>query len=109
MDLVELERVLKQRHANPPPGSYSARLLADPALAARKINEEAYELCAELTRPEVDAARTAEEAADLIFHVLAGLVGAGVAFSDVLDVLAARRRGSASGGQATPEAAGEVA
>ncbi len=89
--LAELEAVLVSRREDPPPGSYSATLLADPERAQRKIMEEAFELCLELGRPSVDAGRTAEEAADLLFHALCGLVGAGVPLADVLAVLERRR------------------
>ncbi len=89
--LAELEAVLVSRREDPPAGSYSATLLADPERAQRKIMEEAFELCRELGRPSVDAGRTAEEAADLLFHALCGLVGAGVPLADVLAVLERRR------------------
>jgi phosphoribosyl-ATP pyrophosphohydrolase len=89
--LEELEAILVSRRDDPPAGSYSATLLADTERARRKIMEEAFELCLELGRPTVDAARTAEEAADLLFHALCGLVGAGVPLADVLDVLERRR------------------
>ncbi len=92
MILEELELVLRSRVVDPPPGSYSAMILAEPERAARKIMEEAFELCLELGRPSVDPGRTAAEAADLIFHVLVGLVGAGVGFDAVLAELEARRR-----------------
>lgn len=92
MVLDELQAVLRDRMANPPTGSYSAELLADPERTCRKIMEEAFEVCLELGRDDVSAERTAEEAADLIFHLLVGLVGAGVDLDDVLGVLEARRR-----------------
>jgi phosphoribosyl-ATP pyrophosphohydrolase len=62
----------------------------------RKIIEEAFELCLELGRAGRDdfaPARVAEEAADVVFHVLAGLVAAGVPLEDVLDELWVRRGG----------------
>lgn len=90
--LAELEDVLCQRRDAAPSGSYSARLLADPEAAQRKIMEEAFELCLELGRDQVDRERAASEAADVVFHVLTGLVGAGVPWAAVLDELAARRR-----------------
>lgn len=92
--LHEIEAVLRARLAERPEGSYSVTLLTDTEQAQRKIIEEAFELCLELGRarpPATDPARVADEAADLVFHVLAGLVGAGVALDDVLDVLAHRR------------------
>jgi phosphoribosyl-ATP pyrophosphohydrolase len=91
MFLHELEAVLRQRRGNAPEGSYSATLVTDPQWASRKIMEEAYELCFELTRPAADEHRVTEEAADLVFHVLAGLVAVGVGLDDVLGELAARR------------------
>jgi phosphoribosyl-ATP pyrophosphohydrolase len=91
MMLEELEAVLRQRRAAAPEGSYSATLVSAPDRASRKVMEEAYELCYELTRPAVDGRRVAEEAADLIFHVLAGLVAVDVRLDDVLRELAARR------------------
>ncbi len=91
--LAELEAVLRLRRDAPPAGgSYSAALLADPERVQRKIMEEAFELCLELGRPVPDTRRTVEEAADVVFHVLVGLVGAGVALDDVLAELRERRR-----------------
>ena len=92
MELADLEAVLRDRLATAPAESYSASLFRDPERAQRKIMEEAFELCLELGRARTDARRTAEEAADLVFHVLVGLVGAGVPFDDVLGVLAERRK-----------------
>ncbi|MGH8910682.1 MAG: phosphoribosyl-ATP diphosphatase [Egibacteraceae bacterium] len=91
--LADLEAVLRSRLADPPPGSYSATLLTDPERVQRKIMEEAFEFCLELGRgPALDPQRTAAEAADLLFHLLAGLVGAGVSLDQVLAELQARRR-----------------
>ena len=65
MTLDELETVLRERRGADPTSSYTARLLGDPELIQRKIMEEAFEVCQELGRAEPDAARTAEEAADV--------------------------------------------
>ncbi|MEX0658649.1 MAG: phosphoribosyl-ATP diphosphatase [Egibacteraceae bacterium] len=92
--LSEVEAVLRDRLDQPPAGSYSATLLGDPELASRKIMEEAFELCLELGRRGADTPdrrRVAEEAADVLFHVLAGIVGAGVSLQDVFAELEARR------------------
>ncbi len=97
--LAEVETVLRDRLQRRPAGSYSRNLLTDSELARRKIMEEAFELCLELGREPVDVDRTAAEAADLLFHILAGLVGAGVGLVDVLDELAARRGAAPAGGQ----------
>jgi phosphoribosyl-ATP pyrophosphohydrolase/phosphoribosyl-AMP cyclohydrolase/histidinol dehydrogenase len=91
MVLKELEALLRQRRTSAPAGSYSATLVTAPDRASRKVMEEAYELCFELTRPAVDSGRVAEEAADLLFHVLAGLVAVDVGLDDVLAELEARR------------------
>lgn len=90
--LEEIEAVLRGRLAEPVEGSYSLTLLNDTELARRKIMEEAFELCLELGREPLDRQRTASEAADLLFHMLAGLVGAGVSLASVMDELEARRR-----------------
>jgi phosphoribosyl-ATP pyrophosphohydrolase len=92
MILEDLEAVLRSRLVDPPTGSYSATLLVDREYTQRKIMEEAFELCLELGRARVDPQRTAEEAADLFFHVLAALVGAGVGLDRVMGELEARRR-----------------
>jgi phosphoribosyl-ATP pyrophosphohydrolase len=88
--LHDIEAVLRDRLDGADPGSYSVTLLHDPEQAQRKIMEEAFELCLELGRGG-DPQRTASEAADVIFHVLAGLVGAGVTLDAVLAELESRR------------------
>jgi phosphoribosyl-ATP pyrophosphohydrolase len=90
--LDDLEAVLQSRRDDPPTGSYTAELLTDPERIQRKIMEEAFELCLELGRAERSAERTAEEAGDLIYHLLVGLVSVGVPLSDVMSVLEDRRR-----------------
>jgi phosphoribosyl-ATP pyrophosphohydrolase len=91
--LTDLEAVLRDRLVAAPDGSSSVTLLRDPEKAQRKIMEEAFEVCLELGRAEVDAERAASEAADLVFHLLAGLVGAGVGLDAVLAQLEDRRGG----------------
>ena len=48
-------------------------------------------MCVELVRPDIDRGRVTEEAADLLFHLLAGLVSVDVDLADVLAELDARR------------------
>lgn len=73
----------------PPPGpSYTARLLADRNLRLKKLGEEAAELV--LACADDDAARAAEEGADIIYHTLVALRAVGVTLDDVRGVLAAR-------------------
>ena len=91
MILDELEEVLRSRRTASPEESYTAQLLADPELAQRKIMEEAFEVCLELGRETNEPSLTAQEAADLIYHLLVGLVAVDVPFADVLAVLESRR------------------
>ncbi len=88
--LAELMRVVGARLKERPPGSYTGRL-AEKGLdhTLRKVGEEAAELII-AAKAESDL-RLAEEAADLVFHVLVALGQRGVSFSRVLDVLRERR------------------
>ena len=92
MILDDLEGLLRERLVAAPEGSYSATLLNDSEKARRKIMEEAFELTLELGRDTIDKERTAEEAADLVFHTVVGLVAAGVPLDSVYAVLEGRFR-----------------
>lgn len=92
MILHQLEATLQERRTASPEESYTARLLADSTLNQRKIMEEAFEVCLELQASPNDAERTAEEAADLIYHLMVALVGADVSLDQVLAVLEGRQR-----------------
>lgn len=81
---------LSSRVQEAPEGSYSHAVMNDSTLARRKIMEESFEVCLELEGMSVDHQRLAEEAADLVFHLLCGLIGAGVAWSEVERVLRER-------------------
>jgi phosphoribosyl-AMP cyclohydrolase / phosphoribosyl-ATP pyrophosphohydrolase len=89
--LEELEAVIAARLLEKPEDSYVARLAAaGPARAAQKLGEEGVETAlAAVTR---DDAGLAEEAADLVFHLLVLLGIRGLPFAAVLERLAARRR-----------------
>jgi len=89
--LDELEDLIRGRRDADPADSYTAKLLTDPVLNQRKIMEEAFEVCLELQRDETDAANTANEAADLIYHLMVGLAAVDVSMSDVYAVLEGRR------------------
>jgi phosphoribosyl-ATP pyrophosphohydrolase len=89
--LDELEDILRSRRAANPAESYTAQLLADPELTQRKIMEEAFEVCLELGRTTNDPVLTAQEAADLVYHLMVGLVAVDVPLTDVLAVLEERR------------------
>jgi phosphoribosyl-ATP pyrophosphohydrolase len=90
--VTELEDLLRDRRAQRPPSSYSVQLFDDPELIQRKIMEEAFEVCLELGRARRDPERVVSEAADLMFHLLVGLVDSEVSFAAVVDELARRRR-----------------
>ncbi|HTB50061.1 MAG TPA: bifunctional phosphoribosyl-AMP cyclohydrolase/phosphoribosyl-ATP diphosphatase HisIE [Solirubrobacteraceae bacterium] len=88
--LSALERTLRERALERPAGSYTVELLDDPARIGEKVMEEAEEV-ARAAREETDE-RVAEEAADLVYHLLVLLHGRGLALSDAKDVLDERRR-----------------
>ncbi|MCB9729803.1 MAG: phosphoribosyl-ATP diphosphatase [Deltaproteobacteria bacterium] len=71
--LPALAETLRARAASAPPGSYTARLLGDPALLRAKLIEEAGEL-ADATGPE----HVAAEAADVLYFAMVALARAGV-------------------------------
>ena len=87
--LPGLADVIAKRAAVRDPGSYTARLLSDENLRLKKLGEEALELA--LACRDGDAARAAEEAADLIYHSLVACAAAGALLDDVLRVLDERR------------------
>ena len=90
--IEDLEDVLRSRAAEQPEGSYTTTLLRDPELLSRKIMEEAFETTLELGRASIDQTRLVSEAADVVYHLVVGLVGAGCSFADVEAELARRRR-----------------
>lgn len=70
--------------------SYTRRLLADRNLRLKKLGEETAELVTACA--DGDATRAAEEAADLMYHVLVAVRSVGVGLDDIRRVLAARAR-----------------
>jgi phosphoribosyl-ATP pyrophosphohydrolase/phosphoribosyl-AMP cyclohydrolase len=88
--LASLERVLEQRAAERPVGSYTAELLADPPRIGEKVREEADEL-ARAAADESDE-RVAEEAADVLYHLAVLLRSRGLTLDDAERVLDGRRR-----------------
>lgn len=76
--LVELEKLLQNRLANSPEGSYTRRLFSDPELLTAKIKEEAEELTEADSKSEL-----AWEAADLFYFAMTKLVANGVSLADV--------------------------
>jgi phosphoribosyl-AMP cyclohydrolase / phosphoribosyl-ATP pyrophosphohydrolase len=87
--LPELERTIAQRAADRPRGSYTTTLLADPALAGEKVQEEAEEVV-RAAREESDQ-RVAEEAADVLYHLAVLMRGRGLSLADAERVLDGRR------------------
>ena len=82
--------VIEERSRTRPEGSYTTRLLGDENLRLKKLGEETAELIVALAR--ADTGRVPEEAADLIYHLLAAIKGSGASLADVRDALDARRR-----------------
>ena len=66
------------------------RLLDDENLRLKKLGEETAELVTALAKD--DRERIPEEAADLLYHLLAALRGAAVPLTAVMTALEARRR-----------------
>ena len=85
--LGDLERRLVDRVANPVPGSYTERLVSDPALLAAKLVEEAGEL-SDATEPT----DVAWEAADVLYFTLAALAARGVPLEAAIRELDRRSR-----------------
>ncbi len=90
--LAALSATIAQRAASPADEpqapSYTRRLLADRNLRLKKIGEEATELVVALADEKRE--RIAEEAADLLYHVLVALQASGVSLHEVRGVLASR-------------------
>lgn len=86
--LARLSAVVESRKGGDPSASYTARLLADPSLAGKKLGEEAIETVIAATQGDADA--LAAESADLIYHWLVVLAAAGVPLDAVAAKLEAR-------------------
>jgi phosphoribosyl-ATP pyrophosphohydrolase/phosphoribosyl-AMP cyclohydrolase len=87
--LGELERVIAQRIAARPPGSYTAKLLAQGTRRiAQKVGEEGLELA--LAAVAQSDAEVIGEAADLLYHTLLLLEVKGLSLSQVIAELEAR-------------------
>ncbi len=88
-ELVELERVLARRRADPDARSYTRKLLdAGVGRIGEKLVEEAGEV-AQALASESDQ-RVAEEAADLVYHLMVGMLLRDVPFRALVEVLAKR-------------------
>jgi phosphoribosyl-ATP pyrophosphohydrolase len=83
--LDRLSATIASRAGADPSSSWTAKLLADPKLAAKKLGEEALETALADT-----ADQTAAESADLIYHWLVLLQARGVSLDAVAEKLEAR-------------------
>jgi len=87
-DLDDLARTITERATRPEPGSGTAKLLADSALLAAKLQEEAEELGRAHERADV-----IHETADVLYLALVAVVRGGGTLADVVAELS-RRRGA---------------
>jgi phosphoribosyl-AMP cyclohydrolase / phosphoribosyl-ATP pyrophosphohydrolase len=89
--LDTLQRVIAERIANPPPDSYTAKLLAEgPRRVAQKVGEEGVELA--LAAIAQSDAEVIGETADLLYHVLVLLQSRHLPLAAVVQELEARHR-----------------
>lgn len=86
--LVRLAAVIEARKGADPAASWTAKLLADPSLAAKKLGEEAVEAVIAAARGDRD--HLAAESADVLYHLLAVLAASGVSLDEVAARLEAR-------------------
>jgi phosphoribosyl-ATP pyrophosphohydrolase/phosphoribosyl-AMP cyclohydrolase len=86
-DFADLERTVADRVINPVAGSGTAQLLADPALLAAKLLEEAEELARADSPGDV-----VRETADVLYMALVALARGGGTLADVRAELARRHR-----------------
>ena len=87
--LGHLDRIIQQRRAEMPDGSYSTSLFAEgSARIAQKVGEEGVELA--LARMKDDREEIANESADLLYHMLVLLSDADMSLADVMEVLRQR-------------------
>ncbi|EKE45881.1 phosphoribosyl-ATP diphosphatase [Oceaniovalibus guishaninsula JLT2003] len=89
MSLHDLAATVAARRDADPGTSWTARLLSrGPETCARKFGEEAVEAIVEAVRGDRDA--LANEAADVLYHLLVMLAARDLTLGDVEKVLAAR-------------------
>ena len=89
--LAKLARIVHDRAQADPAESYTARLLAEgPARIAQKVGEEGVELA--LAAVGRDKEGCAEEAADLLYHLVVLMEAKGFGWEDVAKVLAERHK-----------------
>lgn len=86
--LQRLSAKIEARKGGDPAVSYTAKLLNDPTLAAKKLGEEAVETVIAAVAQGPDA--LAAESADLLYHWLALMAASGVPLDAVAEKLEAR-------------------
>jgi phosphoribosyl-ATP pyrophosphohydrolase len=87
--IEKLAATIAARAAASADTSYTAKLLAGGVeKCAKKFGEEAFELA--MAAASKDKAHTANEAADVIYHLLVLLQASGVSLAEVEKILAAR-------------------
>ena len=89
--LDQLGLLIAKRHKTMPEGSYTTSLFAEgKARIAQKVGEEGVELA--LARMKGDSVEIANEAADLLFHMMVLLEDAGLSLADAINVLKDRHK-----------------
>ena len=89
--LDQLATLISERHTIMPEDSYTTSLFAEgKALIAQKVGEEGVELA--LARMKDDRVEMANEAADLLFHMMVLLEDAGLSLADAISVLQTRHK-----------------
>ena len=89
--LDQLTILIAERHKTMPEGSYTTSLFAEgKARIAQKVGEEGVELA--LARMKDDKTELANEAADLLFHMMVLLEDAGLSLTDAISVLQNRHK-----------------
>jgi phosphoribosyl-ATP pyrophosphohydrolase len=91
--IAEIWDVISERAKNPSATSYTSRILTDEKgidKALEKVGEESTEFI--LAVKNGIPGHTAEEAADLLFHLMVALRASGVELADVLEELRRRRK-----------------
>lgn len=92
--LADLARIVAERAGASPENSYTAKLLmAGPERAAKKLGEEAVE--AVIAAVSGNRAGLVAESADVLYHLLVVLEGAGVTLDEIMAEL--ERRTAQSG------------
>ncbi len=84
--LSDLERIIEQRSSAGADTSYTARLLSKgPLKCAEKFGEESVELALAAAAQEPED--VANEAADVLYHLMVVLRARGVSLDQVMDIL----------------------